>query len=115
MRFSMLSLTFCSWPDRVCMTNHWLRMISELKQDEQLHENRVHHHSEPTQNNNRYSHHDRRSLQFLPRRPGAFAQLFSRLLHISRKTRQMARPPQPGEERANDDDPNDNPSCVCHI
>src|SRR6266404_945281 len=31
-RFSLLSLTFCSWPDKVWMTNHWLRMMLQFKQ-----------------------------------------------------------------------------------
>ena len=51
MRFSMLSLTFCSWPDRVWMTNHWLRMVLELKEHEQPEEHLIHQHDEATQHN----------------------------------------------------------------
>src|SRR5205809_3996418 len=34
MRFSMLSLTFCSWPESVWMTNHWLRMGLKIEEGE---------------------------------------------------------------------------------
>jgi hypothetical protein len=29
----MLSLTFCSWPESVCRTNHWLRIEASLLRD----------------------------------------------------------------------------------
>src|SRR6266516_4806693 len=57
-RFSMLSLTFCSWPARVWMTNHWLCMQSSFcqlakfstqDQSDQLLHNKIDAHREGTQ------------------------------------------------------------------
>src|SRR5208283_1227387 len=41
-RFSMLSLTFCSWPESVWMINHWLSM--ELFMEKHLGQDHVNHH-----------------------------------------------------------------------
>src|ERR1019366_5970150 len=49
MRFSMLSLTFCSWPERVWMTNHWLRMMLEFKEHEQPEEHLINQHDKAAQ------------------------------------------------------------------
>src|SRR5262245_66659649 len=81
-RFSMLSLTFCSWPDKVCMTNHWLCMRLELKKHKNLEQNLVNRHREPAQDHNRNRDHNRRALQLVPRWPRALAYFFARRLHV---------------------------------
>src|SRR5208282_719746 len=102
MRFSMLSLTFCSWPDRVWMTNHWLRMGLEFKEHEQAEEDLIHQDDKTAQDDDRDGHHDRRTLQLIPGRPGALAQLLPRLLHIVRQLQQISLAPENHEGDSDD-------------
>src|SRR5678816_3454959 len=105
MRFSMLSLTFCSWPDKVWITNHWLRMIkSWLRLSDPANQHRkdkIHTHRKAAQQQDGNPHHHRRAFQLVPTRPGAFAQFFTRLLHVIGEAHQVARPPEPGEHATN--------------
>src|SRR5450759_3678918 len=97
MRFSMLSLTFCSWPERVWMTNHWLRMMLEFKEHEQPEENLINQDRAATQQKDGNGDHHGRALQLVPSRPGAFAQLLPRQPHIVRQLQQVAFPPAEDE------------------
>src|ERR1039457_6015581 len=94
MRFSMLSLTFCSWPERVWMTNHWLRMMLEFKEHEQAEEDLINQDNKAAQDDDRNGHHDRRAFQLIQGRPGAFAQLLPGLPHIVSQLQQIALAPE---------------------
>src|SRR5664279_4593308 len=98
MRFSMLSLTFCSWPDRVWMTNHWLRMILEFKEHKCPEEHLIDQNDIAAHHDDGNGDHHRRSLQLVPRRPSAFAQLLPSLLHVIRKLQQVAFAPKNHED-----------------
>src|SRR5947207_12946915 len=109
-RFSMLSLTFCSWPERVWMTNHWLRMIYSLglrlrDQAKKHREDEVHKHGKAAKQHNGNGNNHSRAFEFVPAGPGAFAQLFTRLLHVSSKAHQVASSPQPDERATNNHHP----------
>src|SRR5688572_32481564 len=87
MRFSMLSLTFCSWPDSVWMTNHWLCIDSECSSDfghpedgeiQHLIDGDGEHAEQDDGNHHQYG----RAFQFVNTRPGTLAQLFARLEHV---------------------------------
>src|SRR5580700_4861369 len=83
-RFSMFSLTFCSCPDKVCMTNHWLFGIRLSLNDESNDggNQQIHPHGEKAQQSHRYNHDHGGALQLFPSRPGAFLQLFHRLVPV---------------------------------
>src|ERR1035438_6045253 len=104
MRFSMLSLTFCSWPERVWMTNHWLRMMLEFEEHEQPEEHLVHQHDKAAQNEYGNADHYCGALQFPPGRPSAFAQFLARLLHVIRQLQQIAFAPEHHEGDSDDRD-----------
>src|ERR1035437_3375345 len=106
MRFSMLSLTFCSWPERVWMTNHWLRMMLEFKEHEEPEENLINQDDETTEHDDGNSDHHRRALQFAPGRPSALAQFFPRLLDVVSQLLQVPLPPAVGESSTDDHSPN---------
>src|SRR5215510_5970280 len=92
MRFSMLSLTFCSWPERVCMTNHWLRMLNPVSSNvtNQQREHEIDCHGKRTKQNDCHTDQQRGTLQFVPGWPGALSQFFFGLRHIGSKTVQVA-------------------------
>src|ERR1039457_4359215 len=102
----MLSLTFCSWPERVWMTNHWLRMMLEFKEHEEPEEHLINQHDETAKQHDGNGDHHRRALQFVPSRPGAFAQFFPRLLDIISQLPQVPLPPAVGESSPDDYSPN---------
>src|ERR1035437_9392771 len=108
MRFSMLSLTFCSWPDRVWMTNHWLRMVLEFKEYECPKENLIDQDDKPPHQDDGNGYHHRRALQFVPRRPSTLAQLFPRLLHIIRQLQQVTFAPENHEYDSDNSAPDPN-------
>src|ERR1035438_5233957 len=105
MRFSMLSLTFCSWPERVWMTNHWLRMMLESEEHEQPEEHLVHQHDKAAQQDYRNGDHDRGALQLRLGWPSAFAQFLARPLHIIRQLQQVAFAPEHHEGDSDDSAP----------
>src|SRR6266705_136384 len=109
----MLSLTFCSLPERVWMTNHWLRM-SGLKFYKQEEKDMVHHERENAEQRDRNHDHDRRPLQFVPSGPRAFFQLFPRLLHVSGQALELPLPPKETKDRARDHHPDQNFRCLVH-
>src|ERR1035437_6218987 len=89
----MLSLTFCSWPESVWMTNHWLRMMLEFKEHEEPEENLINQDDKPTKQDYRNGYYHRRALQLIPRRPSALAQFFPRLLDVVSQLPQVPLPP----------------------
>src|ERR1035441_9062598 len=114
MRFSMLSLTFCSWPERVWMTNHWLRMMLEFEEHEQPEEHLVHQHDKAAQQKYGNADHYGGAFQLRPGRPGAFAQFFPRLLHIIRQLQQVAFAPENHEGDSDDRAPDSNFYHIVH-
>src|SRR5439155_12843643 len=113
-RFSMLSLTFCSWPARVWMTNHWLCMQSPFclfnqfsTQNKSYH---IGHHKidadrERAQKRQGDHDHDGRTFQFVRGRPGTLLQLFAGLGDVGRKAQQVALAPEKRKRRADGRDP----------
>src|ERR1044071_1274347 len=105
-RFSMLSLTLCSWPARVWMTNHCVCMRSlsiclfKYPPDQDRHD-RIDSHRERAQQ--REGHHDDygRTLQFIDRWPGAFFQFFPGFGGEVRHAQQYAFAPGVNEYGAN--------------
>src|SRR6266487_4047679 len=99
-RFSMLSLTFCSWPESVWITNHWLCM-QPLNPGHPIHEQRQHKinaHGEQAQNGDGNQDHDSRSLQFVPTRPSALAQFLAGFEDIIAHPQKHAFAPQNTED-----------------
>src|SRR5512141_912704 len=115
MRFSMLSLTFCSCPESVCMTNHWLGIDSlEFKQHEYPEEDLIHGDGKSAQDNDGDGHNHGGTLQFFPGGPGAFAQFLAGLLHVSGKPGQVTFPPEPRKRGPDDHRPDYDPDIVLH-
>src|SRR5688572_25579768 len=86
-RFSMLSLTFCSWPESVWMTNQLLFM-STLRSGDQLDhqgDDQIDQHGETAQQKDGDSHHHSGSLEFVSGRPGAFSQFIAGFANVTRK------------------------------
>src|SRR5437016_921875 len=105
-RFSMLSLTLCSWPASVWMTNHCVCMQSlsicsfKYPPDQDRHD-RIDAHCERAQQRQGHHDHHGRALQFVNRRPGAFFQFFPRFGGVVRHAQKGAFAPGVKEHSAN--------------
>src|SRR5436190_12247761 len=109
-RFSMLSLTLCSWPARVWMTNHCVCMKSfsirsfKYPPDQYRHDS-IDTHRERAQKRQGHHDHDCRTLQLVHRWPGAFFQFLPRFGGVIRNTQKKAFTPGVKEASANDAHP----------
>src|SRR5205814_6903844 len=113
-RFSMLSLTFCSWPARVWMTNHWLcmkslyyrfansTMFSTQNQSYEIRHHEIDADGKPAEQGQGNHHHNGRAFEFVDRRPGAFFQFFPCLDDVGRYAQQVTFAPQEHENGADD-------------
>src|SRR5262249_14819663 len=111
----MLSFTFCSWPDKVWMTNHWLRIVClKFKEIKQPEEDLVDDNGKAAEDHNGNEDHNGRAFEFFPAWPGALAQFLTRLLNIRGEAHQMAGTPKPGENAEDNGGPNNDPDCVVH-
>src|ERR1041384_2818490 len=105
MRFSMLSLTFCSWPERVWMTNHWFRIGVLGDKADQPRDYEIDADNKTAQQNNGDHDDHRRALQLVHRGPGALAQFFACLDDVVGYAQEIALPPEHPKEHSDDNHP----------
>jgi hypothetical protein len=81
-------------------------MMLEFKEHEEPEENLINQDDKPTKQDYRNGYYHRRALQLIPRRPGALAQFFPRLLDVVSQLPQVPLPPAIGESSPDDYSPN---------
>src|ERR1043166_4166290 len=107
-RFSMLSLTFISWPARVWRTNHWVCMALDPDFGQNFHElerQTIDKDRKQAQQQRRNHDHHGRTLEFVQRRPSALLQLFARFTDVRGKAPQVALLPEKDKHAADHQDP----------
>src|ERR1700690_3246809 len=111
-RFSMLSLTLCSWPESVWMMNHWLRM--KFLADENPQQDLVNDDDKQAEQSDHDDDQHGRAAQFNPARPGALLKLFACFLHVKCEALDLSLPPKVAKETANHHRPNRNCNPSIH-